>query len=65
VYLLKAKSEAFDYFKDFHMLITNQFTAHLKIIRSDNSTEYKSKDMSHYLCSNSLLYQTSCIGTLQ
>jgi hypothetical protein len=57
VYLLKAKSEIFDCFKDFHMLITNQFSTHLKIIRSDNGTECRSKDMSHYLCFNILLYR--------
>jgi len=65
VYKLKAKSEVFHCFKDFHMLITNQFSTHIKIVRSDNGTEHMSKDMSHYLCSNGILHQTNCVGTPQ
>ena len=47
------------------MLITNQFSINIKIIRSDNGTEHMSKDTSHYLCSNDILHQTSCVGTPQ
>jgi hypothetical protein len=47
-YKLKVKSEVFDCFKDFYMLITNQFSINIKIIRSDNGTEHMSKDTSHY-----------------
>jgi hypothetical protein len=43
--LLKVKNEVFEYLKDFHMLITNQFSVHLQIIRLDNGTKYISKDM--------------------
>jgi len=43
--LLKVKSEVFEYFKDFHILITNQFSVHLKIIRLANGTKYMSKDI--------------------
>lgn len=38
VYLLKSKSEVFNYFKDFHIMISNQFSAHIKIFRTDNGT---------------------------
>jgi hypothetical protein len=65
VYLLKAKHDVFDYFKDFYLLAINQFLAHIKIFWSDNGTEYMSKDMSKCLCSNGIMYQTNCIGTPQ
>jgi len=52
VYLLKAKSDVFSCFQDFHILIKNQFFGHLKTFRSDNGLEYMSKDMTHYLYSN-------------
>ena len=45
------------------MLITNQFSINIKIIRLDNGTEHMSKDTSH--CSNDILHQTSCVGTPQ
>jgi len=65
VYLLKAKHDVFDYFKDFYLLAINQFSAHIKIFRSDNDTKYMSKDMSKCLCSNGIMYKTNYVGTLQ
>jgi len=65
VYLLKTKHNVFDCFKDFHSFILNQYSAHIKILRSDNGTEYMSKDMSKYLHSNGIVHQTSCVGTPQ
>jgi len=65
VYLLKAKSDVFSCFQDFHTLIKNQFSGHFKTFRSDNDSEYMSKDMTHYLHFNGILHQTSYIGTPQ
>jgi hypothetical protein len=65
MYLLKDKSEVFACFKDFYILITNQFSTHLKTFLSDNSTEYMSKDMAYYLRSNGILHQISCVRTPQ
>ena len=65
VYLLKFKSEFFDAFKDFHKLITNQFSSKLNILQSDNGTEYTSNNMSNYLSNHGILHQTSCVGTPQ
>jgi transposase InsO family protein len=65
VYLLKAKSDVFSCFQDFHTLLKNQFSGHLKTFRSNNGSEYMSKDMEHYLHSNGILHQTSYVGTPQ
>jgi len=65
MYLLKFKGDVFSSFQDFHMLITNQFSGHLKTFWSDNGSENMSKDMTYYLRFNGILHQTSCVGTLQ
>ena len=65
LYLLKLKSDLFDAFKDFHNLITNHFSSKLYMLRSDNSTEYTSNNMSNYLSNYGILQQTSCVGTPQ
>jgi transposase InsO family protein len=59
------KHDIFSCFKDFYLLILDQFSAHIKIFRFDNDTEYMSKDMSKYLHSNGIMHQTSCVGTPQ
>lgn len=55
VYLLKSKGEVANYFKQVHVLVTTQFSSHIKTLRSDNSTEYTSHDMKIYLVSNGIL----------
>lgn len=65
LYLLKLKSDLFDAFKDFHNLITKQFSSKLYMLRSDNGTEYTSNNMSNYLSNHGILHQTSCVGTPQ
>jgi transposase InsO family protein len=65
IYLLKFKSEVVDVFKDFHTLVINQFSTKLKILRSDNGTEYMSQKMTQYLASHDILHQSSCVGIPQ
>lgn len=65
LYLLKSKSEVFNCFKDFHLLVVTQFSTHVKILRSDNGTEFTSNDMKNYLISNGILHHTSCVNTSQ
>ena len=38
MYLLKSKSEVMDVFKDFHMLVLNQFSSKIQILCSNNGT---------------------------
>jgi len=40
LYLLKHKSDVFSVFKDLNALIENQFGSTIKILRTDNGTEY-------------------------
>lgn len=65
VYLLKSKSEFMDVFKDFHMLILNQFFIKIQILHYDNDTKYMSKSMTQYLNFHGVVHQISCVGTSQ
>jgi hypothetical protein len=40
VYVLQHKNDVFECFKDFHNLIRTQYSAHVKVLRTDNGTEY-------------------------
>ena len=42
LYLLKAKSEVATVFQDFHHLVHTQFSSQIKILQSDNGSEYMS-----------------------
>jgi len=49
LYLMKHKKEVLKCFKDFCACIKNQFNAHVKIIRTDNGTEYMNNEFENYL----------------
>jgi hypothetical protein len=40
LYLMKNKSEVFSHFQDFYYFIENQYSAKIKVFRSDNGTEF-------------------------
>ncbi|CAL8084812.1 unnamed protein product [Prunus armeniaca] len=65
LYLLKFNSEVMDAFKNFHNLVMNHFLSQIHILRSDNGTEYTSKNMTNYLRTHGIIHQTSCVGTPQ
>ena len=65
IYLLKTKCEVLECFENFHALVTTQFSAKIKILRSDNGSEYMSHNMTNYLNSNGIMHQTSCVYTPQ
>ena len=49
VYLLKAKSQAFDTFRNFHLWIKNEAQLNIGTLRTDNGGEYTSQDFEKYL----------------
>jgi len=63
LYLIRHKSEVLKCFKDFCASIKNQFDAHVKIIRTDNGTEYVNNEFKSYLSAEGILHQTSCPDT--
>jgi hypothetical protein len=60
---LKGKNKVFSCFKDFLFFAENQYSAKIKVFRSDNGTEYVNKIFSELLKSKGILYQTTCINT--
>jgi hypothetical protein len=46
---MKNKSKVFDCFKDFHRFVQTQNGTVVKVLRSDNRTEYTNKMFGEYL----------------
>ena len=65
VYLLKEKSEVFQTFKKFYLMIKNQFQTSIKILRTDNGSEYINVVLGEFLSSNGIIHQKSCVDTPQ
>ncbi|KAJ7951046.1 Retrovirus-related Pol polyprotein from transposon TNT 1-94 [Quillaja saponaria] len=63
VYLLCAKNEVFTCFQMFHKLVCTQFDCKVKILRSDNGTEYTEGNFQKYLRDHGIMHQTSCVDT--
>jgi Reverse transcriptase (RNA-dependent DNA polymerase) len=63
--LLKGKDEVFKVCQEFCKMIETQFGKNLKILRSDNGTEFVNQNMHHFLKSKGILHQTTCVGTPQ
>jgi transposase InsO family protein len=63
LYLMKHKNEVLDCFKDFCACVKNQFNTHVRIIRSDNGTEYVNTKFKSFLSREGILHQTSCPDT--
>ena len=65
VYLLKEKRKVCHVFHIFHKMIRTQCGTEFKILRSNNGKKYDNSGLSHYLASNGIIHQTSCVDTLQ
>lgn len=63
IYLLVDKSEAPRMFKMFLVHVERQFNKHVKMVRSDNGTEFTC--MKNFFLENGIIFQTSCVGTPQ
>lgn len=61
--MLKHKNEVFKCFQDFHKLVTNQFSAKVRIIRTDNGIEYLNNQFVSYISDQGIIHQTTCPGT--
>ena len=49
VFFLKEKSEAFNKFKNFKTFVENETESKIKCLRSDNGSEFTSKDFNIFL----------------
>ncbi|GKD04394.1 putative RNA-directed DNA polymerase [Tanacetum coccineum] len=65
VYMLKTKDEVFQMFVNFYNIILTQFNIKIKVIRSDNGTEFTNNKMTEFLNTMGILHQTTCAYTPQ
>ena len=65
VYLMKDKSEASRLVMNFCPMTKTQFTASVKMIRSDNGNEFTSGPMKRFYGEQGIIHQTSCTNTPQ
>lgn len=65
VYLIKSKSEVFQKFQEFKVLVENQLDLKVKTLRTDNGTEYLSNEFQAFLKKSGIVHQTSNVFTPQ
>ena len=65
IYLLQSKSEVFDKFVHFKILVENQFSIKIKTFRFDAGGEYTSTIFKSCLSQNGIIHQISCPYTQQ
>lgn len=59
VYFLKSKTEVLEKFKIFKNFVENQANARIKVLRSDNGTEYVNKAMKQFLEKSGIHHETA------
>jgi hypothetical protein len=65
LYLLKHKDEVLSVFQLFHTMVQTQFSAKVKILRTDNGGEFVNHQFQAYFKSQRLIHETSCPQTPQ
>jgi transposase InsO family protein len=57
---MKNKSDVLVCFKIFHKMVQTQYSTIVKVLRSDNGTEYSNRAFGEYLSSQGIQHQTTC-----
>ena len=65
IYLLKSKSEVFTKFVQFKVMIENQFSAKIIVVRLDGGGEYTLTEFKTYLLQHGIIHHLSCPYTPQ
>src|SRR4051812_29451346 len=60
LYLMKQKSEVMTCFQNFDSYVRTQFDKRIKVLRSNNGTEYTNKEFGAYLSSQEIQHQMTC-----
>ncbi|KAG5528833.1 hypothetical protein RHGRI_029481 [Rhododendron griersonianum] len=63
VYLLTHKSDFYQVYRTFHMMIQTQFSATIKILRCDLGGEYSLTEFIDFLPTHGTVHQSSCTDT--
>lgn len=62
-YFLRHKFDAVEYFKQYECLVHNQFGRKMKVLLTDNGTEYCNRDMKRLLANKGIRHETTVPGT--
>lgn len=65
VFLIKNKAQVFDRFESYRNLVENQLNRKIKILRTDNGTEYCNRKFKEVCDKNGIIHQKSCPHTPQ
>ena len=65
IYLLKTKDEVPVVFQNYYKMVKTQFEREIKVVRSDNGTEYVNNTLQEFFKEKGILHETSCVGTPQ
>jgi Integrase core domain len=65
LYLMKSKNEIFSHFQNFANLIETQYNTKIKILCTDNGTEFINQCFSNFTKFRGIIHQTSCVYTPQ
>lgn len=65
IYLLPDKSVVSQILKEFILLIKNQFTKTVKVLRTDNGSEFMNRTLASFLAELGIIHQCSCVYTPQ
>ena len=65
IYLLRSNDQVFQYFIQFHAMVRKETRRKLKCLRSDNESEYTSRDFETYYTKNGIKHEKTFPGTPQ
>jgi transposase InsO family protein len=65
LYLLKSKRDVGTIFKNFCSMDENQFNTTIKVLKTDNDTEYTNHEFQTFLRTKDIIHQSSCVCTPQ
>ncbi|OMO54865.1 Integrase, catalytic core [Corchorus capsularis] len=63
LWLMKSKSDVNLLFQKFHKIIQTQYNEQIRVLRSDNGGEYLNSELTHYLETQGMINQTTCVDT--
>ena len=62
---MKTKDEVNLLFQNVHKMIGTQYSAKVRVLRSNNDGEYQRSDLQKYLKGHDIIHQTTCSNTPQ
>ena len=65
IYLVRSNDQVFQYFIQFHAMVRRETRRKLKCLRSDNESEYTSREFETYCTKNGIKHEKTIPGTPQ